>query len=145
MMRFNINDNVRVRLTDEGRAIHRKIWDDLRAEHPLVGPYTPPKEDADGFTRWQLWRLMQDFGPAIRMGFRPPFEPDIEVEVAEWDTLMRERNRISELHAEAQRRIDKLRTALSDLLATFADFYDEPSANTTVAAQQRAGRAALAP
>ena len=42
-------------------------------------PYIPPKEDADGWSEWQLWVLMQEFGSAISMEMRPPFETNIQI------------------------------------------------------------------
>lgn len=83
-MRFNVNDYVRVRLTDEGRAIHRKEYDDLIAAYPkITHAYTRPKEDAEGWSKWQLWDLMQRFGPYITMGMCPPFETEIEIPATE--------------------------------------------------------------
>lgn len=79
---FNTNAYVRVKLNDQGRAIHRAIWDGIRAEYPSLRPYSPLREDAEGWSRWQLWSLMQDFGPHISLGRQPPFATDIEFEVA---------------------------------------------------------------
>jgi hypothetical protein len=80
---FNINDYVQVRLTDRGRACLRENYDKLNAAYggKLTFKHTPPKEDKDGWSRWQAWSLMQDLGPHISMGMNPPFEPTIRVEV----------------------------------------------------------------
>ena len=79
-MKFNINEKVRVKLTEHGRALHRedhkKLWAHLEQKAPK---YTPPKEDAEGWSEWQLWELMQNFGSHIGLGFRTPFETEIEV------------------------------------------------------------------
>ena len=77
---INLNDSVRVKLTDHGRAVHEKDHAILYAS--AAGPkpaYTPIKEDAEGWSRWQLWVLMQAFGPHTYLGGRPCFEADIEV------------------------------------------------------------------
>lgn len=77
---LNLNDSVRVKLTDHGRAVHEKDHAILYAS--AAGPkpaYTPIKEDAEGWSRWQLWVLMQAFGPHTYLGGRPCFEADIEV------------------------------------------------------------------
>ena len=82
-MQFNINNYVRVRLTDHGREIHQRnhfsllgaMPSDVRAEFP----YVSPKEDQDGWSEWQLWHLMREFGPWIRMTGEPPFSTLIEV------------------------------------------------------------------
>ncbi len=79
-MKFNINQYVRVRLTDAGRAAHRKWWDDLFQSPQLKSKYSPPKEDAEGWSRWQLHILMHELGPALCPGFPVPFETEIIIE-----------------------------------------------------------------
>lgn len=66
-MILNINENVFVRLTDHGRDILRKN-----------GVEVPP-EDAKGYSRWQLWCLMQEFGPYIGMGRTNPFDLNLYI------------------------------------------------------------------
>lgn len=76
---FNVNDTVRVRLTDTGRRV-------LRENHKRLfeGTFRPPlyesPEEVDGWSTWVLWRLMQEFGHACGMGFDVPFEVTIEIE-----------------------------------------------------------------
>jgi hypothetical protein len=74
-MRFNINDRVRVKLTDLGRKIHRENWE------PIVAPraYHPRDEDKDGWSEWQMWELMNMFGPHLANGSPVPFETEIEI------------------------------------------------------------------
>jgi hypothetical protein len=63
---FNVNHEVRVRLKERGRAI--------------VAEERPHKRvDADGWSTWQLWDLMQCFGPHIVFGGPVPFETNIEL------------------------------------------------------------------
>jgi len=74
-IRININDEVRVRLTDKGRAI-------LVNNHIRLLPhqqFVPPEEDAGGWSTWQLWRLMQEFGESMHNGCEVPFETEIEI------------------------------------------------------------------
>ena len=80
-LRFNINNCVRVRLNDQGRQIHRDNHE--RYATPKY-PYQPPSEDADGWSKWQLWSLMSEFGSHISLGRMPPFETEIEI-MAEGD------------------------------------------------------------
>ena len=79
---FNINYTVRVKLTDHGRKIHRERFRKLNASLIITAnlKYSPPDEDADGWSRWQLWSLMADFGEHIGICRTPPFETDIEFE-----------------------------------------------------------------
>lgn len=77
---FNINDYVWVRLTQTGKLIHRRRYDELRREVPSLPKYRAPLPDAAGYTRWQMWELMQTFGPHISMAADPPFHLDIKFE-----------------------------------------------------------------
>lgn len=77
---FNINDAVRVKLTDFGRGIHKQQFDDLANRFPSVQySYTPPKEDKDGWSEWQGWVLMETFGEHIGLGGPNPFETTIQI------------------------------------------------------------------
>ena len=67
-MKINLNDNVRIRLTDLGR---KKLKDN--------GRYQFLEEDADGWSEWQLWDVMSTFGPSMTLGFEIPLETTIEV------------------------------------------------------------------
>lgn len=81
-VKLNINDTVKVKLTQQGRELHRiahiKFWSErgyMDANKPF--PYRAPEEDVEGYSRWQLWDLMATFGPYIYMDCDPPFETEI--------------------------------------------------------------------
>lgn len=76
---INLNDRVRVRLTDIGREHHRKQHEEVFAPYGDRFPYTPPKVDADGWSEFQHWQLMQDFGPKVGLGMNVPFETTIQI------------------------------------------------------------------
>lgn len=78
-MWFNINYEVKIRLTDVGRKAHRKNHDDLFADWKEPPRYSPPVEDAEGWSTWQLWVLMHEFGPYLFNGCNVPFETTIEI------------------------------------------------------------------
>lgn len=79
-MLFNLNESVRVQLTGRGRQIHRRRFEQLREAFPRMDlPYTPPKEDAGGWSEWQLWVLMETFGEHVSIGADPPFETTIDI------------------------------------------------------------------
>jgi len=80
LMKFNINDYVKVKLNDKGRKIHREWWDNIYQDcsHPFE--YQAPKEDENGYSKWQLWGLIHIFGPHITLGTRVPFECDIIID-----------------------------------------------------------------
>jgi hypothetical protein len=74
----NINHDVLIRLTDTGREYlrqHDQAW--------RLTPGFSSAEAPDGWSRWQLWELMQVFGPALYLGGAPPFETAIKIEVSE--------------------------------------------------------------
>lgn len=81
MMEFNINEYVAVRLTDEGRAEHKRQHDELNAQFTKKLDYRPPKEDEEGWSKWQAWVLINTFGHMVDMGSMPPFETTIRVGV----------------------------------------------------------------
>ena len=87
-MEVNLNDNVRVKLNDAGREIHKIRHDELYdyiESRGVPSPtyerlkYRPPKEDSDGWSEWQLWDLMSLYGPHITLGAALPFETTIEI------------------------------------------------------------------
>ena len=85
-MEFNINNKVRVKLTQHGKNMlsydHMKLYADFR----VTPDYDPPVEDENGWSEWQMWELMSPFGKYLSNGGDMPFEPTIEiVERDEWD------------------------------------------------------------
>lgn len=81
-MKFNINHTVKVRLTDKGRQIHQDNFYELFGGKPnAIIPYRPPAEDKDGWSEWQLWHLMEEFGPHVGLGGLTPFETEIDVAI----------------------------------------------------------------
>lgn len=83
MAMFNVNRDVLVKLTDEGRKILREQHTELYRHANLKGistpEYLPKKEDADGWSKWQLWELMQAFGAHLYNGCKVPFETTIQI------------------------------------------------------------------
>ncbi len=79
-MKFNVNDKVRVKLTDHGRKVLREAHAVFWADYPNAAPreYTPQKEDAEGWSEWQLHALMDAFGSRM-LGGPLLFETTIEL------------------------------------------------------------------
>ena len=75
---ININDYVKVKLTDHGR----NILDNQNAELKKCYPDAEPrhKPDENGFYKIQLWELMSIFGEYLYNGCKIPFETTIEFE-----------------------------------------------------------------
>lgn len=74
MLKININEKVRVRLTEYGKQCLAENYAKLSMASGAPLSMPNPKLDADGWTEWQLWRLMQEFGQHIAMGLPVPFE-----------------------------------------------------------------------
>ena len=67
-MDLNVNDEVLVRLTPYALALmmenHFKLF--CGAKH--APRFAAPEADSEGWTRMQLWRLMQEFGGGMYNG-----------------------------------------------------------------------------
>jgi len=76
MKHFNINYNVKVRLTKFGKELHKKDWEDFWNSIGKLDefPYTPPEEDENGYCKFQLWDLMKKFGSYCGLGCELPFD-----------------------------------------------------------------------
>jgi hypothetical protein len=83
-MKYNINETIRVKLTPYGRAVHmERHFNFWRQHRPNNIPIYTPKEEQDGWTRWQLWELMEVFGEYVGLCKQPVFETEIEIPVKE--------------------------------------------------------------
>lgn len=84
---FNLNDAVRVKLTDVGLAEYRRRRMELNAfvrRRGGKGDFpTEPRLDEEGYYRTQMWDLMNTFGHLVGMGMPFPFEMPVQVEVSE--------------------------------------------------------------
>jgi hypothetical protein len=79
-MKFNINNNVRVKLTDAGKEILRRQFDEMNKTFPKAfGEFKLPEEDQEGWSEWEMSTLMQYLGKHIVAGYQLPFETDIEI------------------------------------------------------------------
>ena len=79
---FNINDTVYVKLTNFGKQILKDQHDELnKFGKEVLGEFKPLAEDADGWSKWQLWILMERFGSKFNIGGPLPFETTIKVEI----------------------------------------------------------------
>lgn len=71
MFTYNINDKIKVKLTEHGKTILRnEVADTMRKLQNLNLPddYFPYPEDEDGYTEFQLWDFMNIFGSHFYMG-----------------------------------------------------------------------------
>ena len=76
-----MNETVSVQLTDVGRQI-------LHNQHAELNKFIPqdrckwsmPREDEDGWSKWQMWVLMETFGQHMSMTGDNPFNLNIRIE-----------------------------------------------------------------
>ena len=75
---FNANNYVKVKLTDRGKAALNGSHAIMKArmrERGLTVPDTPAyQEDSEGYTKFQLWHLMQALGHLCGLGVESPFD-----------------------------------------------------------------------
>ena len=76
---FNINQMVLVKLTPAGKfqlcKDHYEFW--LNSNPWFMREFKLPKEDSNGYSKWQLWHLMEALGKYCGLCKEPPFETDI--------------------------------------------------------------------
>ena len=76
MFTYNINDKIKVKLTEYGNSILEKDVTDTLSM--LKGfnyqDYFPYHTDKDGYTEFQLWDFMQIFGSHFQMGCKQIIE-----------------------------------------------------------------------
>ena len=76
-VKFNLNDKVRVKLTDLGRKIHKDNFYEFCLDK--FYDYNPPKEDVEGWSEWQMWDLFGLYGKHLYNGAPLVFETTIEL------------------------------------------------------------------
>jgi len=91
-MTFNINDNVKVRLTEYGHEILKQQYDEAVEKYPalkglLHGRY---QEDAQGLVEFALWDLMYRFGKYVFNGCNMPFETIVRIDEKDLGSEVRE-------------------------------------------------------
>lgn len=76
-MKININEIVRVKLTDKGIQTLKTKYEKLnKASNGLIdcNAWETMYIDNDGYYKAPIWQLMQDFGRQMYMGNVPVFE-----------------------------------------------------------------------
>ena len=79
-MKFNINNPVKVKLTDYGRNELLRQDKEMTDAYPgLVLPEDRWNADSEGKNKFQLWHLMFRFGTVMYNGGQMPFYIEIEL------------------------------------------------------------------
>ena len=74
--RINLNERIKVKLTDYGKEIYYRRFDDLFRQTEL-SVFKPefPKTDEEGYTTFQLWDFIHIYGNYIGMGLPEVIKP----------------------------------------------------------------------
>ena len=84
IVHINMNDFVYVKLKPAGIAALEKRHRELLITFPGIGEFQPPKEDLEGYSKWQMHQLMSTFGHLVGiggLGLSEPFNLDVKVDV----------------------------------------------------------------
>ena len=75
-IRLNLNEPIKVKLTDWGKEIYYHQYDRINqiAGREICKPKFP-KEDENGYTKFQLWRFIELYGMHIGMTLPNVIEP----------------------------------------------------------------------
>lgn len=87
MKTLNINSEVRIKLTSFGIERLKKNHEELRKNYPsAIGEFKLPDVDENGFSKMQLWVIMNTFGDLLFNGSpNLPFEMNIQIDDAEFE------------------------------------------------------------
>ena len=80
---INLNDYVWIRLRTKGRAMlvdRDRRWSQLYGDtYGRLAVAERDEREHGGWSRWQLWSLIECFGQAMYLGCDPPFETTIHL------------------------------------------------------------------
>ena len=83
-MKINMNNNVKVKLTEYGINELRRQFNELMQKHNLNWEFREPDKDSEGYTTYQLHYLMATFGHCFQdLGRQPhlyPFDTNLIIE-----------------------------------------------------------------
>ena len=74
----NLNDYVKVKLTDLGREVVVKNHNKLFGDKAHLYPVSMPVPDVDGWCEMQLWHVMNEFGEHMWHGAKPVIETEFQ-------------------------------------------------------------------
>ena len=76
MIRINLNESVKVKLTDYGKDVYYHQYDELnrRVGREICKP-SFPKVDEEGYTSFQLWSFIELYGYYIGMCKKSVIKP----------------------------------------------------------------------
>jgi hypothetical protein len=79
-MKFNINHDVRVKLSYSGREALRRQHEELKRTFPKLPDFKEKATDDEGYTKFQMWDLMSTLGSLCTLGKPSPFDTEILID-----------------------------------------------------------------
>lgn len=83
-VRINLNNTIKVKLTDLGKEIYYHQFDDCIRAGAKITPHFPNVDD-DGYTDFQLWQFIELYGTHIGVTKPNVIEP-IEIIAVEYSS-----------------------------------------------------------
>ena len=82
MIKTNINNLIKVKLTKTGKEILKQQHMETFKNYSGIAEYEEPKIDENGYVEMQLWELMRAFGHYFYNGNpKPPMEMTFFIEI----------------------------------------------------------------
>lgn len=87
--RFNVNRDIRVRLTDLGYQrladLHNEYIGKIPKWEERDAIYYKKKADKDGYTTFQMWTFMECYGEVTQIGYSMYYETEILIDCNDID------------------------------------------------------------
>ena len=72
-VKINLNETIKVKLTQFGKDIYTHQYDEIAKKYPLLKISRPEiRIDENGYTEFTLWQFMNLYGPYMEIG-----EPEV--------------------------------------------------------------------
>ena len=85
MKKFNVNNTIKVKLTDLGYQLLLDIYNKwslgLSFHEDRDIEYFRDMADEDGYSSFQMWQFIRDFGPVTDMGAKSHYETNILIDI----------------------------------------------------------------
>jgi len=90
-MKININDYVKIKLTDYGKEVLKETKEEFltsfnkryNTKHTVDSFFEKIEYDKEGYTKFQLWHLMEIFGDYMYNGADNVF--DLNIKLTKWE------------------------------------------------------------
>lgn len=81
---FNLNEYIKVKIYDKGYQVladnHNKYLGVIKNWEKRDAEYYKLKADENGYTRFQAWNFIEEFGSVTRLGMNGYYSTEIQIE-----------------------------------------------------------------